>query len=88
MVASALDDVIDRRITWMVAQSAAFRDRGPKWKPLAEKFKRMGLGYPQDHKRLRRRYEESLLTIAHQRLSKNCTSEIKINTSQGFGFDT
>ena len=46
MVAAALDDVIDRRITWAVAQSAAFRDRGPKWEKVSLMLKGMGQGYP------------------------------------------
>jgi hypothetical protein len=72
MVAVALDDVIDRRITWAVAQSAAFRERGPKWKKLAFRFKDMGMGYPKSEKVLKRRYEDALLSILHQQLYKNC----------------
>ncbi len=87
MVAAALDDVIDRRITWMVAQSAAFRERGPKWKKLAFKFKSLGQDYPEDYKRLRRRYEESLLTIFHLHVTKNCLPESEKIAIGGVGFD-
>ena len=87
MVAAALDDVIDRMITWLVAQSAVFRDRGPKWKMVADKFKGMGLGYPKDHKRLRRRYEEALLTIFHLHGTKNCLPESEKIAIDGVGFN-
>ena len=72
MVTAALDEVIDRRVTWAVAQSAAFRHRGPKWKKLAFRFKDMGMGYPKSEKVLKRRYEDALLSILHQQLYKNC----------------
>ena len=72
MVTAALDDIIDRRITWVVAHSAAFRERGPKWKKLASRFKDMGMGYPKSEKVLKRRYEDALLSILHQQLYKNC----------------
>jgi hypothetical protein len=71
MVAAALDDVIDRRITWAVAQSAAFRDRGPKWEKVSLMLKGMGQGYPKSVYLLKHRYEESLLSILSQQVSKN-----------------
>jgi hypothetical protein len=71
MVAAALDDVIDRRITWAVAQSAAFRDRGPKWEKVSLMLKGMGQCYPKSVYLLKHRYEESLLSILSQQVSKN-----------------
>jgi hypothetical protein len=72
MVTAALDDVIDRRFTWMVSHSAAFREQGPKWRKLPLMFKGMGLGYPKSIKVLKRRYEDALLSILHQQITKNC----------------
>jgi hypothetical protein len=72
MVIAAIKDVTDRHITWAVAQSAAFRHRGPKWKKLAFRFKDMGMGYPKSEKVLKRRYEDALLSILHQQITKNC----------------
>ena len=71
IVAAAIDGVTDRTIIWAVAQSAAFRERGPKWRLLALKFKDMGMGYPKSEKVLKHRYEESLLSILSLQVSKN-----------------
>jgi hypothetical protein len=84
MVTAGIDDIISRRVTWAVAQSAAYRDHGPKWKKLSFTFKGMGLGYPRSKKVLKRRYEEALLSILYQQLSKSC---YKFMGSQGRRFD-
>ena len=68
LVVNAIAGPTDRRIIWAVAQSAAFRERGPKFKKLAHKFKGMGGSYPKGWRGLKKRYEEALLSIlyAHQ----------------------
>ena len=63
MVVETLADPIDRQIVWAVAHSAAFRDRGPKWRKLVQKFKGMGEGYPRYEKALKSRYEQALFRI-------------------------
>ena len=63
MVVETLADPIDRQIVWAVAHSAAFRDRGPKWRKLAQKFKGLGKGYPKYEKALKSRYEQALFRI-------------------------
>ena len=63
MVVEALSSEVDRRIVWSVATTAAFRDRGPKWKQLVDRFGSMGSEYPKHVRTLRRRYEEALLSI-------------------------
>jgi hypothetical protein len=50
---------------------AAFREQGPKWRKLSLMFKGMGLGYPKSIKVLKRRYEDALLSILHQQITKN-----------------
>jgi hypothetical protein len=73
LVIKAIADPTDRRIVWAVAQSAAFRERGPKFKKLAHKFKGMGGRYPKGWRGLKMRYEEALLSIlyAHQYTSSS-----------------
>ena len=68
MVITGLGNKEDRRLVWAVAHSAAFRERGPKFKKLAHKFKGMGGSYPKGWRGLKKRYEEALLSIlyAHQ----------------------
>ena len=63
MVVETLADPVDRQIVWAVAHSAAFRDRGPKWRKLTQKFKGMGKGYPKYGKALKARYEQALFRI-------------------------
>jgi len=53
-------DSDDRRLIWMVAQSAAFRERGPKWQRLA---RIMGLV---DGRQVRRRYEYALNRMVYR----------------------
>jgi hypothetical protein len=72
MVTAGIDDVIVRRVVWVVASSAAFRGRGPKWKKLTFMFKGMPKGYPKSKDALRHCYEEALLSILYLQLSKNC----------------
>jgi hypothetical protein len=82
MVTAGIVDIIERRITWAVAQSAAFRSRGPKWKKLAFEFKGMGLGYPKSKDALRHCYEEALLNILCHQLSKSCYKSTPIQKHQ------
>ena len=68
LVIKAIADPTDRRIVWAVAQSAAFRERGPKFKKLAHKFKGMGGSYPKGWRGLksdmRKRYLASSTHIS------------------------
>ena len=72
LVVKAIADPTDRRILWAVAQSAAFRERGPKFKKLTQKFKGMGKEYPKTEKLLKRRYEEALFAIYYHHFTKSC----------------
>ena len=72
LVVNAIADPTDRRIVWAVAQSAAFRERGPKFKKLTQKFKGMGKEYPKSEKLLKRRYEEALFNLYCHRFTKSC----------------
>ena len=72
LVAEVIADPTDRRILWAVAQSAAFRERGPKFRKLTQKFKGMGKEYPKSEKLLKRRYEEALFTLYCHRFTKSC----------------
>ena len=71
MVVAAIDDVIVRRVVWVVDSSGASRGRGPKWKKLTFMFKGMPHGYPKSKDALRHCYEEALLSILYLQLSKN-----------------
>ena len=72
LVVNAIADPTDRRIVWAVAQSAAFRERGPKFKKLTQKFKGLGKEYPKSEKLLKRRYEEALFNLYCHRFTKSC----------------
>ena len=72
LVVNAIADPTDRRIVWAVAHSAAFRERGPKFKKLTQKFKGMGKEYPKSEKLLKRRYEEALFNLYCHRFTKSC----------------
>ena len=72
LVVKAIADPTDRRILWAVAQSAAFRERGPKFKKLTQRFKGMGKKYPKTEKLLKRRYEEALFAIYYHHFTKSC----------------
>ena len=72
LVINSIADPTDRRIVWAVAHSAAFRERGPKFKKLTQKFKGMGKEYPKSEKLLKRRYEEALFNLYCHRFTKSC----------------
>jgi hypothetical protein len=50
----------DRKLTWAVAHSAAFRDRGPKWTKIA---KILGLNDPRI---VKRRYKDALVRLYYK----------------------
>ena len=50
----------DRKLTWAVAHSAAFRDRGPKWTKIA---KILGLNDPRI---VKRRYQDALVRLYYK----------------------
>lgn len=50
----------DRRLTWAVAHSAAFTDRGPKWTKIA---KILGLNDPRI---VKRRYKDALIRLYYR----------------------
>lgn len=50
----------DRRLTWAVAHSAAFTDRGPKWTKIA---KILGLNDPRI---VKRRYKDALIRLYYK----------------------
>ena len=71
MVAESLSSEVDRRIVWAVAQSAAFRVRGPKWDQVTKNLHAEGSGYPKYPQALKNSYEEALLSIFWTQLSKS-----------------
>ena len=79
LVVNAIADPTDRRIVWAVAQSAAFRERGPKFKKLAHKFKGMGGSYPKGWRGLKKRYEEALLRILYAQQYKRSSKFPKVD---------
>lgn len=80
MVVEGLSSEVDRRIVWAVATTAAFRERGPRWKHLVDRFRSKGSEYPKHVRTLRHRYEESLLSIFWAQL---CKSSYKLRCIQG-----
>ena len=79
LVINSISDPTDRRIVWAVAQSAAFRERGPKFKKLAHKFKGMGGSYPKGWRGLKKRYEEALLSILYAQQYKRSSKFPKVD---------
>ena len=71
LVVETLESVEDKKIVWAVANSSAFRERGPKWTKLAQDFKGMGKGYPKSPRAIKFRYEECLRTIMAHHLTKS-----------------
>ena len=71
MVAEGLSSEVDRRIVWAVAQSAAFRVRGPRWEQVTKNLLAEGPGYPKYRQALKNSYEEALLSIFWTQLSKS-----------------
>ena len=71
MVAESLSSEVDRRIVWAVAQSAAFRVRGPRWEQVTKNLLAEGPGYPKYRQALKNSYEEALLSIFWTQLSKS-----------------
>ena len=78
LVVKAIADPTDRRIVWAVAQSAAFRERGPKFKKLAHKFKGMGGSYPKGWRGPKKQYEEALLSILYAQQYKRSSKFPKV----------
>lgn len=73
LIVENLSSEADRKIVWAVVASAAFRDRGPRWSLLVQKFRALGTPYPRKKISLQRRYEEALLSI----LAKAATKQMK-----------